>query len=179
DQQEIQQKEAENARVPSEFGIILSDEEKLLSRLVKFNTQNGEIIKSSPVSVIRNRTIYENGENYIAIAGETEGNATVKLVLIDNVNMEIVKESQETIAQDSVLVKDGEDYYCVINNEEKYYLGKFNSDLELKLKSEVEIKSSSPVTITESGIVVTDISGTLRLLDKKDLSSITKVVDAK
>ena len=93
--------------------------------------------------------------------------------------MEIVKESQETIAQDSVLVKDGEDYYCVINNEEKYYLGKFNSDLELKLKSEVEIKSSSPVTITESGIVVTDISGTLRLLDKKDLSSITKVVDAK
>ena len=179
DQQEIQQKEAENARVPSEFGIILSDEEKLLSRLVKFNTQNGEIIKSSPVSVIRNRTIYETGENYIAIAGETEGNATVKLVLIDNVNMEIVKESQETIAQDSVLVKDGEDYYCVINNEEKYYLGKFNSDLELKLKSEVEIKSSSPVTITESGIVVTDISGTLRLLDKKDLSSITKVVDTK
>ena len=103
DQQEIQQKEAENARVPSEFGIILSDEEKLLSRLVKFNTQNGEIIKSSPVSVIRNRTIYENGENYIAIAGETEGNATVKLVLIDNVNMEIVKESQETKQEETTV----------------------------------------------------------------------------
>ena len=93
--------------------------------------------------------------------------------------MEIVKESQETIAQDSVLVKDGEDYYCVIDSKGKYYLGKFTPDLELKLKSEVEIKSSSPVTITESGVVVTDISGTLRLLDKKDLSSITKVVDAK
>lgn len=179
DQQEIQQKEAENARVPSEFGIILSDEKNLLSRLVKFNTQNGEIIKSSPVSVIRNRTIYETGENYIAIAGETEGNATVKLVIIDNVNMEIIKESQEIIAQDSVLVKDGEDYYCVIDSKGKYYLGKFNSDLELKLKSEITVKSSSPVTITESGIVVTDVSGSLRLLDKKDLSSITKIVDAK
>ena len=180
DQQEVEEKEAAEAKMPSEYGIILSDEKALLSRLVRFNTDTGEIIKKSPVTHIRNRTIYALGNEFIAVAGEDAGNAAIKLVTIDQVNMEITSESNETLAPDSVLVRDGNDFYCVIADGSNWKVGKFDSNLVLKLKSDVNVKSSTPITITDSGVVITDSAGKLKLLNKADLKSITQdYVDAK
>ncbi len=181
DQQEVQEKEAAEAKMPSEYGIILSDEKNLLSRLVRFNTDTGEIIKKSPVTTIRNRTIYALGNEFIAVAGEDAGNAAIKLVTIDQVNMEVTSESNETLAPDSVLMRDGNEFYCVIADGNDWKVGKFDSNLVLKLKSDVNVKSSTPITITDSGVVITDSAGRLRLLNKADLKSITQVqtVDAK
>ena len=181
DQQEVQEKAAAEAKMPSEYGIILSDEKNLLSRLVRFNTDTGEIIKKSPVTHIRNRTIYALGNEFIAVAGEDSGNGAIKLVTIDQVNMEITSESNETLAPDSVLMRDGNEFYCVIADGNDWKVGKFDSNLVLKLKSDVNVKSSTPITITDSGVVITDSAGRLRLLNKADLKSITQVqtVDAK
>lgn len=170
DQQEVQNREAENANASTEFGIVLADETKLLSRLVKFNTANGDIIKNSPVSVIRNRTVFKTGDGFIAIAGEAKGNGTIKLVILDTETMEITRESVQTIAESSVLIQDGTDYYCVIQEDKSYYVAKFDETLAMKLKSPVEVKPSTPITITDSGIVVTDSSGKLKLLNKTDLN---------
>ena len=170
DQAEVQKKEAQQALMTTEFGIILSDEANMLSRLVKFNIQNGEVVKNSPVAQIRNRTVYKEGDGFIAIAGENAGNGSVKLVTISAETLEISAESDNQIAEDSVLVQDGKEYYCVVEESGKFYLAKFAGDLSLKLKSEIQVKSGTPVTVTDSGIVVTDSNGRLRLLDKKDLS---------
>lgn len=178
DQAEVQKKEAEQARMTTEFGIILSDEANMLSRLVKFNIENGEVIKNSPVAQIRNRTVYKEGDEFIAIAGENSKKGAVKLVTISPDTLEISAESDNEIAEDSVLVQDGSDYYCVVNDGGKFYLAKFGGDLVLKLKSQTQVKSGTPVTVTTSGIVVTDSNGRLRLLDKKDLSVITDRNDA-
>ena len=174
DQAEVQKKEAAQALMTTEFGIILSDEANMLSRLVKFNIADGEVIKNSPVAQIRNRTVYKEGESFIAIAGENSKKGAVKLVTISPETLEISAESDNTIAEDSVLVQDGSDYYCVVDDKGKFYLGKFSGDLSLKLKSAIQVKSGTPVTVTDSGIVVTDTNGRLRLLDKKDLSVIAK-----
>ena len=170
DQAEVQKKEAQQALMTTEFGIILSDEANMLSRLVKFNIQNGEVVKNSPVAQIRNRTVYKEGDGFIAIAGENAGNGSVKLVTISPDTLEISAESDNQIAEDSVLVQDGKEYYCVVEESGKFYLAKFAGDLSLKLKSEIQVKSGTPVTVTDGGIVVTDSNGRLRLLDKKDLS---------
>ena len=170
DQTEVQKKEAQQALMTTEFGIILSDEANMLSRLVKFNIQNGEVVKNSPVAQIRNRTVYKEGDGFIAIAGENSGNGSVKLVTISPDTLEISAESDNQIAEDSVLVQDGKEYYCVVEESGKFYLAKFAGDLSLKLKSEIQVKSGTPVTVTNGGIVVTDSNGRLRLLDKKDLS---------
>ena len=45
DQQEIQQEKIAEAKANTEYGIIIVDEENLLSRLVKLNSDNGEIIR--------------------------------------------------------------------------------------------------------------------------------------
>ena len=174
DQAEVQKKEAAQALMTTEFGIILSDEANMLSRLVKFNIADGEVIKNSPVAQIRNRTVYKEGDGFIAIAGENSKKGAVKLVTISPETLEIAAESDNTIAEDSVLVQDGSEYYCVVDEKGKYYLGKFSGDLSLKLKSEIQVKSATPVTVTDAGIVVTDTNGKLRLLDKKDLKVISK-----
>ncbi len=174
DQDAVQKQEAEEALMTTEFGIILSDEANMLSRLVKFNVENGQVIKNSPVAQIRNRTVYKEGENFIAIAGENSKKGAVKLVTISPETLEISAESENIIAEDSVLVKDGSDYYCIVDEKGKFYLGKFAADLSLNLKSEIEVKSGTPVTVTDGGIVVTDSSGMLRLLAKNDLTIVSK-----
>lgn len=169
DQQIVQNNEIKEASTPSSYGIVLTDEANILSKLVKFNSETGEIIKSSPVTVIRNRTIYKTPDAYIAIAGENEGNGAIKLVLIDIETMEIFAESEETVSDTSVLVKDGSEYYCVINYDDDWVVGKYDETLALKLKSKVNVKQSTPITVTESGIVVTDKNGNLKLLSKETL----------
>lgn len=174
DQQDIQKREAAEAKMPSDYGIIISNESALLSRLVRFNKDTGEVIKNSPVTVIRSRTIYKGSTNFIAIAGEEGKNSTIKLVTIDPESMEINGESEVKIAPDSVLVKDGDDYYCVIDSNGKYVVGKFDENLNLKLSSPVQVMDSTPITVTESGIVVTGTDGKLKLLNLKDLTAIAK-----
>ncbi len=170
DQKEVQKEEAEKAKMPTEYGIILSDEKAMLSRLVKFNKDNGEIVQNSPVSVIRNRTIFKGSSSYLAIAGENSKNGAVKFVSIDPESMEIIGETELAVAQDSVLVQDGSDYYCVVDEKGKNYLAKYGEDLSLKSKSEIEVKSATPITVTDTGVVVTDSNGKLKLLDKSNLS---------
>lgn len=173
DQQIVQQKEIEAANAAAEYGLVITDDEAMLSRLVKYNKETGEVIKNSPVSVIRSRTIYKISDGYLAIAGESANNGTVKLVVLDTDTMEIIGESSETIADNSVLVQDGEDYYCVVKSADGYYVGKFDENLTLKLKSNVKALDCTPITVTEDNIVITSQAGKLQLLNKKDLTAVT------
>ena len=172
DQQEVIKREIENSRAPSAYAIRLTDEASMLSGLIKVNTNNGEIIQSSPVTVIRNRTMFSAAGNFIAIAGENSGNGAVKLVLLSPDTMEIIKESNETVAEESVLVQDNGEYYCVIKSATGWAVGKYSVDLTLLLKSNVNISPSTPMTITSEYVIVSETSGRVRLLKKNNLEAL-------
>lgn len=172
DQQEIIKEEIKNASAPSAFAIQLIDEANLLSALVKVNTSDGSIIKASPVRFIRNRTVYPSGSNFIAIAGENSGNGIVKLVLLSSDTMEITKESEDTIAENSVLIQDGSEYYCILQENSAFYLGKYDSELNRKLKSEIEVKAATPITVSGNNVMVSDSNGNIVVLDKASLKKI-------
>lgn len=173
DQAEVIKKEIENAVAPSAYGIELTNESTMLSGLIKVNTKTGEVIKSSPVTYIRNRTMFQAGENFIAIAGEKKGNGTIKLVLLSPDTMEIIKESEEVVAETSVLVQDNGEYYCVIENGKNYNLAKYDSELNLKLKSDAFLKSGTPVTVGAQYVIVTGSNGAVKVLNKSDLKEIS------
>ena len=173
DQKEIADKQAEQAKMPVDYAIVITDENQFLSKLVRFNKETGEIIKSSPVNVIRNRTIFDSNENYIAICGEENANGTIKLVTIDKESMEITKESDYKIAAASVLVQENDEYYCVTDEDGKFFVAKFANDLSLKQKSQIQVVSCTPITITQSSVVVTNANGSLSLLDKETLQEQT------
>ncbi len=177
DQQEVIEKAIKDAATPAVYGMELTDEDQLLSTLIKVNSQNGQIIKTSPVTYIRNRTMFQAGENFIAIAGENKGNGAVKLVLLSSDTMEISAESNEIVHENSVLIQDGTDYYCVIQDGKNWVLAKYDQELTLNLKSPVPLMSSTPVSITEAGILVTGAKGYVKLLDKSDLTEISEPVD--
>ena len=177
DQQEVIEKAIRDAATPAVYGMELTDEKHLLSTMIKVNATNGKIIKTSPVTVIRNRTMFQAGENFIAIAGENKGNGAVKLVLLSPDSMEITAESNEIVHENSVLIQDGSDYYCVIQDGKNWVLAKYDQELTLKLKSPVPLMSSTPVSITNAGIVVTGSKGNVKLLDKSDLTEILEPVD--
>ncbi len=174
DQQEVIQREIENARAPSAYAIRLTDEASLLSGLVKVNTENGEVIQASPVTVIRNRTMFQAAGNFIAIAGENTGNGTVKLVLLSPDTMEIVKESNEVVAQESVLVQDGGAFYCIIQNGQGWTVGKYDADLNLLLKGDANVNPNTPMTVTDSFVIVSGSSGRVRLLKKTNLEAVSQ-----
>lgn len=175
DQKEVIAEEAKNAAVVNTaYGLRLSEEKELLSTLVKMDADTGRIIKESPVTVIRNRIVYPEGENFVAIAGKTGGNATVKLVTLDGTNMEIINESAQTIAEDSAIVTHNGYYYAVIDDGSKYTLGKFKSDLTLEYSSRMNVEPSTPIMVTDKGVVVTASNGSLVLLQADNLSQITE-----
>lgn len=176
DQQIVQKEEQTKAKATIDYGLVITDEDELLSKLVKFNIETGEVIKNSPVTVLRSRIVFEavEDEAFIAIAGQNKGNGTIKLVLIDEDKMEIISESNERIAEDSVLVKNEDYFFCVIEDNGKWVIGKYDNSLSLIKKSIIAVTPQTPISINKTGISVTDSNGFLRLLNKDTLESITK-----
>ena len=172
DQKEVQDKEAAQATMTFDYGLTLVDESSLFSRLVKFNREDGTSIKDSPVTTIRNRTVYKTDAGLVAVCGENINNGSVKLVTIDPDTMEITNESNETISETSVLIQDSSsdnDFYCVFMDGNEAFLGKYGSDLKLKLRSNISVKAATPITLTDTGVVITASNGLFTVLSKGTL----------
>ena len=174
DMQEVINKELQDALSNAVYGMELTDEKELLSGMIKINSKTGEIMKQSPVTYIRNRTMFQAGENYIAVCGENSGNGAVKLVLLSPDTMEIEQESNEIVHENSVLIQDDSNFYCIIQDGKNWVLGKYDENLTLLLKSNVPLKSSTPVTITEDKVIVTGVNGNVKLLEKQTLKEISQ-----
>ena len=154
------------------YGLKVVDDSKMLSELVLLDLKTEEELRTSGINTIRGRNLHIVGKNLMAIAGTKSGNAVIALFLIDAKSLEIVKQSQENIAGESVLIKNGNDYYAVIDNNGKYFIGRYNDKLELQAKSAVEVLPYTPITIGDKGLLVQDSKNNIRLLKLTDLTNI-------
>ncbi|MGP1438437.1 MAG: P83/100 family protein [Treponema sp.] len=151
------------------YALKVVDQETLSSSIVMLDLRNARQIKTSSLDTIRGRHVYEVGENLLAIAGSSSGNGIVSLVLINARSLEVVKQSSDVIAEESMLAQDGDYYYAIVSSSGKYYLGKFNAELERQSLSPIAVMPYSPISITEQGILVQDESSSIHLLDKTNL----------
>lgn len=152
------------------FALKLSDASGMLSELVKINALTGQVVKASGIKQIHSRTFFSVGNNFLAVAGENRGNAAVKLVLIDRENMKIIAQSEPHVAENSVLVKADSVFLCIIQENEKSFVGKFDENLNLLCKSQIAVNSATPVTITADSVYVTDERGFMAGLSLADLA---------
>ena len=155
------------------YGLQLVDNTNLLSKLVFLDVETGKIVKSSPVQVIRNRSIVSTGNGFAAIAGDTGENQAIRLVILDSENLEIVSQTEEDVAPNAVLVSADNYLYTVVKSTSGYVVAKYSNDLRLQAKSTLKVMETTPITVTDKGIVVTDSYGAVKLLSKSDLSTIT------
>ncbi len=174
DQEEIIEEKLNDEKIDVTYGLKLVDDTDLLSALVLIDTATGEVVKESSVNVIRNRVVYKDSDDYIAIAGTTGANAAVRLVKLNEIGMEIIKQSDEKLAIDSVLTYDNGNYYAVIEDKTDYFVGKWDSDINLVTKSPVPVMPKTPITVTDKGILVNDELGHVKLLDNKTLDKVVK-----
>lgn len=172
-QKNIAEAKAE-AKMVTTYGLQLVDSSKLLSKLVFMDVDTGNIVKSSPVQVIRNRTLVATDNGFAVIAGETSGkNQAIRLVILDNEDLEIKMQTEEDVAPNAVLTYVDNYLYTVVKSNSGYVIAKYSSDLRLQAKSTLNVLDVSPITVTDKGIVVTDSYGAVKLLSKTDLSLIS------
>ena len=166
------------AKMVTTYGLQLVDSSNLLSKLVFLDVETGKIVKSSPVQVIRNRSIVSTGNGFAAIAGDTGENQAIRLVILDSENLEIVSQTEEDVAPNAVLVSADNYLYTVVKSTSGFVVAKYSNDLRLQAKSTLKVMETTPITVTDKGIVVTDSYGAVKLLSKSDLSTIsTQTVD--
>ena len=165
-------------------GLVIADEKKQLYTLAKIDSTTGKIISQSPVKVIRGRTILPVSEKagsksktvgFIAVCGETTGaNSAVRLCYIDSSSLEITAESNEIVYENSVLVEEGGYYYCVIKSGNSFYVAKYDGSLNLIQKSSVAVKKDTPITVTDKGIIATNSTNKVILLNGETLAAISQ-----
>ncbi|MBQ9283123.1 MAG: hypothetical protein IJ207_13170 [Treponema sp.] len=155
------------------YGLKNVDDAGVTSAIVRMNVQNGTVIKESPVDLIRGRTVFDDGDHFIAIAGSNIGVGAVRLVTIDKKTLEMVNESSEKLSELSVLVERDGSYFCTIQDGSDFYIGKFDSAVQNQGKSTVKVKAATPITITAKGLIVTDANGVPVLLRTSDLVSLS------
>ena len=165
--------ESQNNEENVMYGLKNVDDAGITSAIVRMDTSTGTVVKESPVSVIRGRTVYEDGDRFIAVAGSNFGNGAVRLVTIDKNSLEMAEESAEKLSETSFLaMKDG-NYYCTIQEGSDFYIGKYNNRVQNLGKSKVKVKAATPITITSKGVMVTDSNGVPILLDAASLESLS------
>ncbi len=155
------------------YALKVVDEDTLSSSVVMLDLRSARTIKTSSLDTIKGRKICQAGDFIMAIAGSSEGNGVVSLVLIDMRNLEVAKQGDDEISEKSMLVQDGDSYYAVVANGGKFYVGRFNEELNRQSLSSVSVLSYSPIIVTEEGILVQDESRNIHLLDKKELKDMT------
>ena len=191
DQQQIENQAIRDASANAVYGLVITNESGLLSAMTKINSDTGETMKTSPVTMVRGRTMLPvqnpdlsgteaESENidtsllYMAICGEDSKNGVVKLCLLDTTRMEIQKESVEELSASSVLVNQGSDYYVIIKDGSRYVVGKYDKSLNLRQKSPVSVNPSTPITVTQKGLVVTGANSRTLLLELSSLDTIAQ-----
>ena len=155
------------------YGLQLTDSAKELSSMVKMNAKTGMVVKTSPVSVIRQRELVPVEGGFVAIAGEEGANHTIRLVLLDTADLEIQKESADIVAAKSVLVYNGGSFFVVVQDGANYVVAKYSANIELELKSSVAVDPATPITVGANGICVTAKDGSMVVLKTSDLSVVS------
>lgn len=171
DQKKNLEEERAAQNIQTVWGQKLVDSKNGYTSLVYINAETGDIIRESPLALIRNRTVIQIGDEFAAIAGRSDlKNSSIKLVLIDSVKMEICAQSVEDAAENAVLIHQDGYLWTVVVDGKEFKLAKYTEDLRLAAESEEAVMDSTPISINESGVIVTAKDGSVLLLDKETLS---------
>ena len=139
----------------------------LLSEVVLVNTENGSPMRTSAINNIRNRTLLDTGDAYMAVAGQ---GSTARLVLIDKLTLDVTMESNDAVAGETVLVASGNDYYAVVSRGGAFCVARFDKNLNVQSTSSVQVQPYTVITVSDGRLLVQDTDSRIRVLRSTDLT---------
>ena len=157
-------------------GAVLKvvDPGSMLSEVVLLDLKTEKPLKTSSLNTVRGRVLIEGTDSLIAIAGSKSGNQMITLVGINPRTLEMTKQATVPIAEQSLLIQVDDSYYAVIEQSGKYYLARFNDNLEMQAKSTVTVLPYTAISVTEKGLLVQDTTNDIRLLNADNLAEAIK-----
>lgn len=130
------------------------------------------VMTRSSLNTVRGRQ-YEIFDGKIAaIAGTSGGNRAVRLVLLDPKSLDILEQGSDDIFKDSVLRRDGNELFAVVQKNEVYYLGKFDTGLKLKATSQISVAPYTAIAIENGEVYAQKPDGSVDVFSSADLSEL-------
>ena len=157
-------------------GAVLKvvDPGSMLSEVVLLDLKTEKPLKTSSLNTVRGRVLIEGTDSLIAIAGSKSGNQMITLIAMNPRTLEMTKQATVPIAEQSLLIQVDDSYYAVIEQSGKYYLARFNDNLEMQAKSTVTVLPYTAISVTEKGLLVQDTTNDIRLLNADNLAEAIK-----
>ena len=136
------------------FLIIDGSDSDLMGRLALINTATGEIDKRSSINTVRGRRYYLSGRNMLIVSGIDRAPQAVRLMFLDSETLEVLIQGSNDVFGDTDILLDGNNIFAVVRENGKWYIGKFNKDLELQARSEHEVLAYTPLQLNDGILYV-------------------------
>lgn len=145
------------------------------NELFMINPSTQKIGFKSPVTNIcgRRYDIFSGGIVVITHRGDHKRGHN--LTLIDRNSLTVTKTGNEDIFWRSFIEIRDQNIYAITKKGEKYYLGRFNKDLDLEAESKQEVSQDSFITFFEDTIYINRADKTIMILKRDDLSFIAEI----
>jgi len=155
------------------FGVTIEkNTPTFIGRLIRYDQTTGKELKKSPLDSLHSRTVTFIGGRILAIAGENTGQGAVRLVELNPIGLEMARQGVDDIRPGSLLWVNGNDLYAITTDisNNRCYLGRFNTNLELQAKSASPIHNGASVTIQQGKLLTQNPDGSPLVLNPTDLT---------
>lgn len=136
------------------FLIIDGGDSDLMGRLALINTVTGEIDKRSSINTVRGRRYYLSGRNMLIVSGIDRAPQAVRLMFLDSETLEVLIQGSNDLFGDTDILLDRNNIFAVVRENGKWYIGRFNKDLELQARSEDEVFPYTPLQLNDGILYV-------------------------
>lgn len=141
-----------------------------LGRIVLLDPDTGREIRRSPLTSVNLRTLTLVNNRLLAIAGESRGNAAIRLVEINEDTLEMVRHGDNDIAPGSLLWLNGQDVFAVVNTAGNLYMARFNTDLVMQTRSHMTVHPFASLEFHGDAILTQRADGSAVVLNVMDLT---------
>jgi hypothetical protein len=169
-QEGVVREERRGATAGSVIGASLERPDSPLGRVIQVNPDTGAELRRSSFNTVNGRTLAFVGGRLLAIAGETRGNAAIRLVEINANSLEIVSQGNDDIHPNSLLWVNGTDLYAITVSEGGAYLARFDVLLSRQARSEAAVHPFASVSFQNGLLVTQRADGSVLILNPKELT---------
>jgi len=145
------------------------------SQMITIDAATRKILGKSPLNIITGYDFAIMDEGIIVIARKSANSDEHLLTMLDKDELKPIKVSKNQVFVRSFIRIDEGFIYCIVKDNNKFYLGKFDKDLLLSLKTEKEIDPESTISIYKDMIYINSNDKNIYVFDKNRLSFIDQI----
>jgi hypothetical protein len=163
-QEQISEEDAQPT--PISFLRTRREDGAILRTPVGVNPETGEVMTESPVDSVSSPD-YVVVEGNLVVVAEYEDRS--RLVQLDPETLEVLSFGEAEVAQGSYLIRDDEAVFAVVREDDDWYLGRFDTALELRARSSQPVLPESYLRVEGERVFAEGADGAVLSLDRDSL----------